>query len=177
MGLDMYLDKKIYCGYGNNEGKVHVDIPGVNEKDIKYIIERVGYWRKANQIHTWFVDNVQDGVDECQDADVTIEQLTELRDLCQQIVDVARLVPGQINNGYSLTADGRIDHVEEGMVVENPEDIEALLPTKGGFFFGSTDYDQWYLEDIKDTLDILNPVIANHTPGDWSIDYIYHSSW
>ena len=29
------------------------------------IIEQVGYWRKANQIHNWFVENVQDGEDDC----------------------------------------------------------------------------------------------------------------
>ena len=26
----------------------------------------VAYWRKANAIHSWFVENCQDGVDECQ---------------------------------------------------------------------------------------------------------------
>ena len=27
-----------------------------------------------------------------------------------------------------------------------------LLPTQSGFFFGSTDYDKWYLDDVKDCL-------------------------
>ena len=27
---------------------------------------------------------------------------------------------------------------------------EDLLPTRSGFFFGSTDYDEWYIEDVKD---------------------------
>ena len=55
MGLDMYL------------------IRGTWEDDH----EEVGYWRKANQIHKWFVDNVQDGVDDCGEYKVTKEQLIE----------------------------------------------------------------------------------------------------
>ena len=37
------------------------------------------YWRKANAIHGWFVAKVQDGIDECQRAEVTREKLFELR--------------------------------------------------------------------------------------------------
>lgn len=29
---------------------------------------------------------------------------------------------------------------------------EKLLPTRGGFFFGSTSYDKWYFYDVKDCL-------------------------
>lgn len=33
---------------------------------------------------------------------------------------------------------------------EDEETAHAELPTQSGFFFGSTDYDQWYFEDVKD---------------------------
>lgn len=29
---------------------------------------------------------------------------------------------------------------------------EELLPTRAGFFFGSTEYDKWYYQDVKDCL-------------------------
>lgn len=35
-------------------------------------------------------------------------------------------------------------------VLDNHSLAEDLLPTQGGFFFGSTDYDKWYFEDVKD---------------------------
>ena len=35
-------------------------------------------------------------------------------------------------------------------VLENHSLAEDLLPTQDGFFFGSTDYNQWYFEDVKD---------------------------
>ena len=61
--------------------------------------EEVGYWRKANQIHKWFVDNVQDGVDDCGDYKVTKEQLIELHNRCNQVLndhDLAEsLLPSQ----------------------------------------------------------------------------------
>lgn len=46
----------------------------------------VAYWRKANAIHKWFVDNCQDGKDECQESYVERQQLIELRDLCKKVL-------------------------------------------------------------------------------------------
>ena len=42
------------------------------------------YWRKANQIHRWFVDNVQGGNDNCGEYYVSQEQLQELLDLVKR---------------------------------------------------------------------------------------------
>jgi hypothetical protein len=36
------------------------------------------------------------------------------------------------------------------MVLENPKKAHELLPTRAGFFFGSTDYDEWYFKDVED---------------------------
>jgi len=46
----------------------------------------VGYWRKANAIHQWFVDNCQGGEDDCRYAHVAREKMTELLALCQQVL-------------------------------------------------------------------------------------------
>lgn len=35
-------------------------------------------------------------------------------------------------------------------VLANPEKGEDLLPTRAGFFFGSTDYDDYYIQDVED---------------------------
>lgn len=104
----------------------------------------VGYWRKANAIHQWFVNNVQDGEDNCRDYYVDRNTLIELRDLCQQVLD-------------------------------NPKDAEELLPTQGGFFFGSTEFDEWYLASLKDTTEILDKVLNNSKFDGW--DFQYSSSW
>ncbi len=50
----------------------------------------------------------------------------------------------------------------------------SQLPPTGGFFFGSTDVDDWYWEDLKNTRDALETVVNSYT-DDW--DFEYHSSW
>jgi hypothetical protein len=47
---------------------------------------KVGYWRKENQIHKWFVDNVQEGEDDCKQYYVSPDQLTELHNLCKEVL-------------------------------------------------------------------------------------------
>jgi hypothetical protein len=47
----------------------------------------VGYWRKANHIHGWFVKNVQDGEDNCEEYPVSMEQLSELRRVCEEVLE------------------------------------------------------------------------------------------
>ena len=61
MGLDMYLSAKRYMWNKEREGvKVSgIDIPETLE--LKELRCGAAYWRKANQIHGWFVKNVQDG--------------------------------------------------------------------------------------------------------------------
>lgn len=95
MGLDMYLSKKNYVknwSYMKDEQKhkITVKLGGKTIKDIKpkriaYITEEVMYWRKANHIHKWFVDNCQDGIDECQESYVSKEKLAELAALCEEV--------------------------------------------------------------------------------------------
>jgi len=58
----------------------------VNLSRVTNINERVGYWRKANHIHKWFVDNCQNGVDDCKEYYVSIEQLKELLQRCKDVL-------------------------------------------------------------------------------------------
>jgi hypothetical protein len=88
MGLDMYLTKRTYVKRWAHTPKAEQfsvtvkqggkAFPGIQSKRVSYIEEEVMYWRKANQIHNWFVKNVQDGVDECQASDVSRDQLVAL---------------------------------------------------------------------------------------------------
>lgn len=42
------------------------------------------YWRKVNSVHKWFVDNVQDGEDNCQEYYVSHDKLKELLTTARQ---------------------------------------------------------------------------------------------
>jgi hypothetical protein len=46
--------------------------------------------------------------------------------------------------------DDLIDRCEQ--VLKDHKLAHSLLPTQDGFFFGSTDYDDWYFSDVKDCL-------------------------
>ena len=50
------------------------------------VLYQVGYWRKDNAIHQWFVEHCGEGKDECQKMYVTIDQLKELRQICEKII-------------------------------------------------------------------------------------------
>lgn len=51
------------------------------------IFEEVGYWRKANMIHKWFVENVQDGKDDCYFHMVSKDQTKTLYRLVQKVLN------------------------------------------------------------------------------------------
>ena len=155
MGLDMYLNAKRYLSSFNDQDKevaatVQKLFPELEGRTgtfgdrscVQQIEISVGYWRKANAIHDWFVKNVQDGEDECRPHSVSRAQLTELKELCQQVL-----------NDKNLAAE--------------------LLPTASGFFFGGTDYDEWYFKDLEQTVVIIDRTLE--LSEDWGIEY--RSSW
>ncbi len=55
-------------------------------KDFATLEVQVAYWRKANQVHAWFVKHVQGGVDNCEEYYVTRDQLQLLLDTCKIIM-------------------------------------------------------------------------------------------
>lgn len=56
----------------------------------------------------------------------------------------------------------------------DPSRAPDLLPTQEGFFFGHTDYGEWYFEDVKETIPMLEMVLEKQRPG---TDLVYVSSW
>jgi hypothetical protein len=103
------------------------------------------YWRKANQVHNWFVQNVQNGVDDCDEYPVDAEQLAYLVSLCDR-------------------------------VLADTKTARDLLPPASGFFFGGTDIDEWYGQDLIHTSEDLKRVI-NAAIQMGGITFAYQSSW
>jgi uncharacterized protein YbdZ (MbtH family) len=151
MGLDQYLYKKTYVqnwSHMRPEQLHEITVTrggkptAIKPARIKEITEQVGYWRKANQIHAWFVEHVQAGKDDCMDYYVNRQQLEELLDVVNTVLT---------------------DHAKA------PE----LLPPQAGFFFGSTDYDEWYFKDLEQTKEIIEGALAENGDG----EFYYSSSW
>jgi hypothetical protein len=184
MGLDMYLSKKFYVKNWDHmrpeelhqvivkrNGEERRDIPS---DKVMYIETEVADWRKANAIHKWFVDNVQDGKDDCGTYYVSKEKLIELLELCKKVRNSSVMIEGEVQNGYQGTKEGMKPIMEPGKYIVNPEIAEELLPTQEGFFFGMTNYDQYYMEDIEYTIKVLEKELGTGTDEG---DYYYNSSW
>ena len=151
MGLDMYMHKKLYISQGDffkEEYRDQVSItkggkdhPTIKNSRVRYVIEEIGYWRKANAIHKWFVDNIQKGKDDCGEYFVFPNKLQELKDLCLQVIEDGNKAP-------------------------------ELLPTNSGCFFGSTEYDEYYFDDLHETVKIIDEALSDPEGA-----YYYSSSW
>lgn len=170
MGLDMYLEigKNEYCSnyYKDKGSNLKLEYP----KDITDFVSvspesmaisrttkyHVGYWRKANHIHNWFIqhcanrDEWGNAIDDCTPIEITVGKLEELLETCKKVL-----------TDHSLAS--------------------SLLPTQSGFFFGSTKYDEDYFKDIEDTIKIVEPVLkfAKHKRDieDYVWVVYYQASW
>ena len=172
----MYLTKKIYVGgnYEHNKitGTVELFKDGkpiqVDVSKLTYIEESAIYWRKANAVHSWFVENVQDGVDECAPHYVSFRELEKLKQACLDSIAIMQnstMVNKQISVGWN--SDGDIMDTIKVFDVD-PADL-PISPTSG-FFFGSTELTEWFLEDLQFTADEISKL-------DPDAEYEYCSSW
>ncbi len=149
MGLDMYLSVTRYLSKYSKDKELKLRLKvlklfpepkPVNLESVEVKIQ-VGYWRKANQIHKWFVENVQNGVDNCANYYVGRDKLTKLKEQCEEAL--------------------------------KSKDYKGKMPTREGFFFGGTEYDEWYIEDLKYTVELIEGLLE--LPEDYSFEY--NSSW
>ena len=101
MGLDMYLNARQFTAKSFAKPELYSKL--VQEApfalDFATLEVQVAYWRKANQIHAWFVKHVQGGKDDCQEYHVTRDQLQLLVDNCKLVLmnreEAANLLPVQ----------------------------------------------------------------------------------
>lgn len=114
-------------------------------------------------------------MDDCKYYEVSKEKLIELQNLCKEVIEKSILKDGKISNGQTLKNGEWEDILEEGKYIENKEVAEKLLPTTRGCFFGSTDYDEYYIEDLENTIKIIDDVLKE---TDFEKEYIlYMASW
>ena len=169
MGLDMFLfirKSEYRSKYSKNKGSnlkleypkdITNFIPNLNNLSISRKTDyEVGYWRKANHIHNWFIQNCAykdecgDPIDDCRPIEITVDKLEKLLDDCKKVLA-----------DHSLA--------------------KELLPTVDGFFFGWTDYSDWYFDEIERTIEIIEPVLkfAKHKLeiGSYIWGVYYQASW
>ena len=192
MGLDMYLYAEKH--FTNSSDEFVAQFPQYAKERAQYeatmsgsgmhtlpnpeyggvtVSKCVGYWRKANAIHGWFVNNLADGEDKCQRIRVSAEDLITLRDSCNRalssrdgVVAPARSVEEYVSHALATT-------VLEAEVGES--EYSDLEPTEG-FFFGSTEKDEWYYDSLEYTRDLIDELLVA-TNGGEIYEFYYQASW
>ena len=124
-------------------------------------------WRKANAIHGWFVSNVCGGT--CENNvwyGVSREQLAELGRTCRRVLDGSKMA--------IRTVTGLNGRPMELRYIEDTELAESLMPTKSGFFFGSTEYGFMYIQDLERTARAVEELLDETPP---QVTFEYMASW
>jgi hypothetical protein len=61
------------------------------------------------------------------------------------------------------------------VILADHDKAEELLPTQGGFFFGSTSYDEWYFGDLEATVTDIERALNELPEDQWEFEYT--ASW
>ena len=127
------------------------------------IFETVASLEKANQIHAWFVNNVQNGVDNNSYYFVTEDDFLELKEICEKVLE---LNPYNLNKDSYLLYYSANNLIEKGIITKEQyakleSELNKILPTKEGFFFGPIDYALSYFLNVKNTLEMLTKILDN----------------
>lgn len=103
--------------------------------------QEIVYWRKANQINAWF-DRWLGGVDNVTDYEVNRDLLEVLLVDCYKVIDI-------LNEGKKVYDEEYPDYY---VFEDLNQEIFNIMPPMEGFFFGGTEIDRWYEEDILYTI-------------------------
>lgn len=157
MGLDMYLyveeyvSRKDYKKDYTEDNKAFDEI--ISALELRDVVEPDSWTGLTVQIPVgyWRKANAIHGW--------IVDTFADGEDNCQQIY-----IPRQgMEDLRKICAD----------VLANPSKALEVLPPQAGFFFGSTNVDEWYLQDLKYTYDLLTRLLSN----DKIDSFIYQASW
>lgn len=162
MGLDMYLNKSTPTKPWDD-----VKWDDFGRSDQTYLKSTVGYWRKANAVHKFFVDKTQGGNDDCRESYVPREVLENLVEICEKICKAE----GIDAESFDLEHFPH-DLIEKPLSKDGAKLAKELLPPCRGFLFGTYELDGSYLYDLIKTVQMVKPLFE-----DEAADFSYEASW
>lgn len=140
----MGLDMYLKCGNRKMVKTYLEDLTQEEQWECINPFRELGYWRKANAIRSWFIDVC----DYPEDGNCEFVEISK-RDL---------------------------EHLKETCeyVLEHHDKAPELLPTCDGFFFGDTDYDDWYFENLEETIKICDNALQK---VNWDTEVVMYTDW
>lgn len=192
MGLDQYITIRhnstndAYTKFNNYWKLSEEERAGKREpKDpAKDLI--IGYFRKHHSIHKWFVNNIQNGVDDCGRYEIQLKDIENLKELCEEILSH---VTKEKREPKFYTDFNGVQHevwqLDNYIVDEEGKNIiDEKLPSY------DMDYSDDYFYCVENCIEVLNKVIdfcdgnffrlytdraTGEYEGDWVLEYV--SSW
>jgi hypothetical protein len=78
-------------------------------------------------------------------------------------------------NSHSVSRENliKLKDVCTSVLADNSK-ANSLLPPQAGFFFGSTEINDWYIDDLKLTIEIIDRCLKERL-STWN--FSYQSSW
>ena len=153
MGLDQYLYAKKYTSDSTyfNTAETFTTLKETLGDDARYLVKDLPSISIEMKVGQWRKANAIHAyfVENCQGGEDDCRESYVDRDKLVELLDLCKQVLA--------------DHSK----------ADELLSTQSGFFFGSTEYGEWYFQDLEDTVSVIENCL---TMGDeWS--FYYHSSW
>jgi hypothetical protein len=152
MGLDMYLKAKNYLSnfdFAESDKELNTKIKEV--LGLEHLNDGDASIEVAVNVAYWRKANAIHAwfVEHCQDG----------RDECQEsYVDREQLQE-------------LLDLCEKALIDKDAD----LLPPQSGFFFGSTEINEWYWDDLEHTAKVLSAILNDEKLERYS--FYYQSSW
>ena len=149
------LEKSCSKALEDNDPEAEVYRTRMDELLAPYDETNVWFGRKENHIHQWVIDAYN-----AKEAQAH-----------QWIIDAHRIT--DTNTEYILIDPDELLG-DLYTVIKNPESAPEVMPTSSGFFFGSTDYDKFYFEDVMALHKTLN---AEKKQGYFNNHSFFYWSW
>lgn len=107
-------------------------------------IYELAYLRKANQIRNLFIQNLN----------------FEYNEYCGH---------------YKVTKEQLINLKEDCLTILNNHELaQEIMPISTGFFFGSSEYNEYYFDQLDMTVDIIDDILNKI---DFNIFNVYYTEW
>lgn len=149
------LEKSYNKALEDNDPEAEVYRTRMDELLAPYDETNVWFGRKENHIHQWVIDAYN-----AKEAQAH-----------QWIIDAPRITDTNLEH-ILIDPDQLLGDLET--VIKNPELAPEIMPTSSGFFFGSTDYDKFYFEDVMALHKTLN---AEKKQGYFNNHSFFYWSW
>lgn len=146
----------------------------------------IGYFSKHHSIHKWFVNNIQNGVDDCGRYEIQLKDIENLKELCEEIL--SHVTKEKREPKFCIDFNGEqheIWQLDNYTVDEEGKNIiDEKLPSY------DMDYSDDYFYCVENCIEVLNKVIdlcdrnffrlytdrvTGEYEGDWVLEYV--SSW